>query len=135
MTTVILKPVHERDPADVIMEQVGNLEDFELFHNNVLVAVYQRPAAGQLGGKPFFLSDGIRGEDKYQGIVGLVLAKGPAAFVEDANTKFYGNDVDVGDWVFLRASDGVKMKVKGVLCWRVRDVLIDGRIPDPDYVY
>jgi hypothetical protein len=131
----MLRPKHAGDPGKELLRKVGDISDFELFHNSVLVAIYLRPNVATLGGKDFHLSDKTRDEDKFQGIVGLVLKKGPAAFVEDANQRFYGCDVAIGDWVFFRASDGVAMKVNGVLCKRVVDVLIEGRIPHPDYVY
>ena len=133
--TVLLKTVHEEDPRQKLLNDIGDLSELNLFHNNVLVALYLRPDTGELGGKPFYLADKTRDEDKYQGIVGLVVKKGPAAFVEDANQRFYGCNVEVGDWVFFRASDGLLTKVKGVFCRRFADTDIQGTVPEPGYVY
>lgn len=135
MTAALLVPSHKTDPRKDLLKKVGDISDLELFHNSVLVAVYLRPKTAMLGGREFHMPDKTLKEDEFQGIVGLVLKKGPAAFVEDANQRFYGCDVERGDWVFFRASDGIAMKVNGVLCRRVLDVLIEGRIPHPDYVY
>ncbi|HKD58315.1 MAG TPA: hypothetical protein VKD45_12445, partial [Hyphomicrobiaceae bacterium] len=117
--------------------KLGDLSEMTLFHNSVLVAVYVRDPDNQQfeSGHKIILSDKTVGEDKWQGTVGLVLKKGPAAFVEDDNNRFYGCDVEIGQWVFFRASDGVAMNVKGVLCRRILDILIEGTIPNPDYVY
>lgn len=135
MTATMLKPKHTTDPRKDLLAKIGKVDDLEIFHNSVLVAVYLRPSTAMLGGKVFHVPDKTLKEDEFQGIVGLVIKKGPAAFVEDSNQRFYGCDVERGDWVFFRASDGIAMKVNGVLCRRVVDVLIEGRIPDPDYVY
>lgn len=131
----LLVPKHEIDPRKDLLRKIGNVDELEIFHNSVLVAVYLRPKVATLGGRDFHMADKTLKEDEFQGIVGLVIKKGPAAFVEDANQRFYGCDVEKGDWVFFRASDGIAMKVNGVLCRRVLDVLIEGRIPHPDYVY
>jgi hypothetical protein len=130
-----LKTKHAADPRPTILDAVGELEDLELFHNRVLVYVYKRPNEATLGGKTFFLADKTVGEDEFQGIVGLVLKKGPAAFKDDDRNNFYGCNVERGDWVFFRASDGIRMLVNGQLCRRIEDVHIEGRIPHPDYVY
>jgi hypothetical protein len=141
MTTVvtsrILRPTHTSDPRKDLMKKIGKTDQLDLFHNWVLLAIYEPPKAHKLGKTQFqlILPDKSHDEHKFQGIVGLVIKKGPAAFVEDANQKFYGCDVNPGDWVFFRASDGIGMLVNGVLCRRVIDVQIDGRIPDPDYVF
>jgi hypothetical protein len=120
-----------------LIKKVGDTSKLELFHNWVLVAIYEPPREHKLGKSNYQLivPDKTHDEHKFQGIVGLVIKKGPAAFVEDATQKFYNCDVAPGDWVFFRASDGISMLVNNVLCRRVLDVLIDGRIPDPDYVY
>src|SRR5580700_7219005 len=78
-----LKTKHATDPRPAILDAIGELEDLELFHNRVLVYVYKRPNEATLGGKTFFLADKTVGEDEFQGIVGLVLKKGPAAFRDD----------------------------------------------------
>lgn len=133
--TALLLPKHMEDPRKGILDEIGDLSEFELFHNHVLVAIYVRPTTATLGGMEWHLPDSALKEDEYQGTVGLVLKKGPAAFLDDASKSFYGCDADVGDWVFFRAADGIRMKVKNVLCRRIEDIFVSGRIPNPDYVY
>jgi hypothetical protein len=137
VTRNLLIPIHTTDPKKDILKRIGSVSDFDLFHNNVLVAIYEPPKTHKLGNTnfEFHKPDKSHDEYKYQTTVGLVIKKGPAAFVEDANQRFYGCDVEPGDWVVFRNSDGVSMLVKNVLCRRLLDVLIEGRIPHPDYVY
>src|SRR5215831_17529601 len=108
--SALLKPIHKEPPDQVLRKQVGDISELDLFHNWVLVAIYIRPATSTLGGKEFHYADRTRDEDKYQGVVGLVLKKGAAAFQDDVTKTFHGNNVEVGDWVFFRASDGPKMQ-------------------------
>jgi hypothetical protein len=137
--TALLQPIHERPPADVIMEKIGDLvgDGFKVYHNLVLVGLYVRPKEQQFksSGIRFDLPDKTVAEDRHQSIVGMVLMKGPQAFRDDDVKKFDGVNPPIGTWVFLRASDGVKMMVKGQLCWRVPDIQIEGEAPHPDYVF
>ena len=123
---------HPVDPAVSIKKEIGDLKGFELFGNQVLIGVYERPEQTKSG---IILSDLTRKEDQYQGKAGLVLAKGPSAFVTDANYDFKGQDVKVGDWVAIFVSDGRKIVINGQLCRLVEDHHIRLRIPSPDAVY
>src|ERR1035437_10003091 len=97
---------HESDPDMAIMKQAGNLDAFELFGNQVLIGVYERPKVTKSG---IHLADVTRQEDAHQGKAGCVLKKGPAAFVSDDNYDFRGQDVDIGNWVAIFISDGRKI--------------------------
>lgn len=130
--TKILKMEHAQDPAKVLMEKVGDLSQFELFGNYLLLAVYERPEKTKSG---IYLSDQTRGEDAYQGKVGLVLKKGPSAFVSDSQYDFKGQDVNIGDWVSIWVTDGRKLVVNGALCRIVEDQHIRLKVPSPDSVY
>lgn len=129
MNTVKL---HIPDTADEIRTKVGDLSHVKVLHNQILVGIYIRPEKTKGG---IFLSDTTRGEDKYQGKVGLVLKKGPLAFVDDAHNKFHGQDVNPGDWVFFRVSDGFSFMLNGHLCRLLEEVHIKGIIPAPEVVY
>ncbi len=122
---------HEVDPKESILKEVGDIEDIEVFNNQVLCAVYVRPEKTKSG---LYLTAQSRDEDKYQGKVGLILKKGPAAFADDgewfANTTFKD-----GEWVVFRPSDGWSIVVRGVLCRMIDDVNIRGRIQHPDQVW
>jgi co-chaperonin GroES (HSP10) len=137
MTTTAM--LHEIDPRVDLQNRIGNIEDIEIFHNQILVATYIRPEK-TLGG--LILPNSTRDEDKYQGKVGLVIAKGPEAFVDDTITQFRGQNVNIGDWIFYRMSDGWQFTIKGNPTrdnpkgeWHCRMLIdrdIKGKIPHPD---
>lgn len=127
---------HKTDPRSEITEKIGDVSEFKVMFNQLLVAIYLRPDSLDLGGgKKLFLTDQSRNEDRFQGKVGLVLQKGPMAFVDDGSTKFCGQSVEAGDWIVIRPSDGFPTNVKGVLCRMIEDVHVKAVIPRPDYVY
>jgi len=128
----VMKMKHDVDPGAALREAVGDLDGIELFNNQVLVAIYKRPERTAGG---IILTDNARKEDEFQGKVGLVLDKGPMAFVDDASVKFQGQDVIEGDWITFRASDGWALNINGVPCRMVEDSHIKMRVASPDTVY
>jgi co-chaperonin GroES (HSP10) len=136
MTVSAMKALHKVDPRQAIFDKIGSVEEYELYHNKILVAVYERPSTiVTASGFELEIPDSVRKEDQFQGKVGLVLRIGPTAFKDDDVNKFHGQTVNVGDWVVLRPSDSWAAKIKGVLCRHVEDANIVARIPSPDYVY
>lgn len=127
-----LKMAHAIDPAEELRQKVGDLSKIEIMHNQILVAVYIRPDKTASG---LYLADKTRDEDRYQGKAGLVLKKGPLAFVDDETNKFHGQNVEEGDWVFYRVSDGFPLMLNGTLCRLLEEVHIRGKINSPDVVY
>ena len=123
---------HDVDPRDKLLASVGDLSQFELFGNKVLIAVYERPNVTKSG---IHLADATVQEDRYQGKAGLVVALGPTAFLSDSNYDFMGQKVQVGDWVAVFVSDGRKLVVNKTLCRIVDDTDIRLKIPAPDVVY
>lgn len=131
-----MKMVAGADPAKDLWKRLGNLEGFEVMHNDVLIAVFVRPKEIALaGGKTLHLADQTVKEDEYQGKAGMVILKGPQAFLSDENYDFKGQDVNPGDWVSIWISDGRKVMINGVLCRMVEDRHIRMKIPAPDSVY
>jgi co-chaperonin GroES (HSP10) len=123
--------LHEIDPKDQILEAIGDLSTVELFHNQVLLAVYIRPEKTKSG---LILTDNHRDEDRYQSKVGLLVKRGPMAFEQDGNW-FSGLSFNDHDWLVFRPSDGWSITVNGVLCRIFDDVNIKGRVPHPDAVW
>jgi hypothetical protein len=74
-------------------------------------------------------------EDRYQSKVGLVLKKGPQAFEDVSGQWFDGLNIEEGDWIVFRPSDGWNITVNNVLCRMIDDVNIKGRIDQPDRVW
>ena len=123
---------HIEDPANEIRKRIGDISKIEVLHNQILVGVYIRPEKTKGG---ILLTSQTRDEDRYQGKAGLVLKKGPLAFVDDDNNKFHGQNVDIGDWVFYRVSDGFPLVLNGTLCRLLEEVHVIGKIPSPDVVF
>lgn len=124
--------------ADEAMEEtlgrIGDISEFQVFHNDVVVAIYIRPDRTKSG---LILTDRTRDEDKYQGKVGLVVKMGAEAFNDPSGNWFQGVNVKVGDWVWFRASDGFALSIndREGLCRVLKDTSIRGTIPRPDMIW
>lgn len=123
---------HAIDPKKKLTEEIGDLKNVEIFNNQVLLAVYMRPEKTKSG---LFMPDSHRDEDRHQSKVGLVLKMGPNAFIDDTNTWFKDVNVEGGDWLVFRPSDGWPITVNGVLCRMLDDTNIRGRVQHPDEVW
>jgi co-chaperonin GroES (HSP10) len=125
---------HTHDPADEIVQRVGDLSEFEVPLNKILVGLYMRPDKTKSG---LHLPDEYRHEDVFQGKAGLILKKGPIAFVDDERVKFHGLNPQVGDWVCFRPSDGLKLDVRSRdgHCILLADTQVQLVIPQPDIVF
>ena len=122
---------HEQDPRAKLRTELGVLSGVELFHNQVLLAVYIRPQKTKSG---LYLTDAHTDEDRFQSKVGLLVKKGPMAFEQDGNW-FTGLEFQEDDWLVFRPSDGWSITVNGVLCRIFDDINIKGRVPHPDAVW
>lgn len=123
---------HATDPKQKLLDDIGDISAFEIFNNQILVAVYIRPNKTKSG---IYLSDQSREEDKVQGKVGLVVKKGPAAFVDETSEWFKDISVEVNDWVVFRPSDGWSITVNNVLCRIIDDTAVRGKVDVPDRVW
>lgn len=139
--------VHEGDPAEAINRLAGNLDEIEVFNNQVLIGVYQRPADSKTSGG-IIVTHKTTDEDKYQSKVGIILRMGPKAFIPpEGSTWFADQDMCEGDWVVFRPSDGWSLtliskdkngKKQELLCRMVDDTAIRAKIESPmgpDRVY
>src|ERR1700744_3701913 len=118
------------DPKEGIMKAIGDLTDIaHLFSCRVLVAIYIAPEKTAGG---IIRPNSNVSEDVWQGSVGLVLKKGARAFEDDDHSKFYGQTVNVGDWVLFRPGDSKRVQINGVDCRIVEDTVIDMVIERPD---
>jgi co-chaperonin GroES (HSP10) len=123
---------HEEDPSKPLLELAGDLSNVEVFNNQLLVAVYVRPQKTKSG---IILTDKTTDEDRYQSKVGLVLKKGQSAFNDTTGEWFNGVEINEGDWIVFRPSDGWSVTVNGQLCRMIDDVNVRGRIDQPDRVW
>ena len=123
---------HALDPKKELISVLGDTSNVEIFNNQILVAIYIRPEK-TVGG--IILTNTIRDEDKWQGKIGLVIKKGPSAFVDDNKNWFNGITLDVNDWVIFRPSDGWGLTINGIMCRLLEDTVIRGRVSHPDQVF
>ena len=123
---------HDVDPAQKLIKELGDISDIEIFNNQILVAVYLRPEKTKTG---IYMPDKHREEDKYQSKVGLVVKKGPSAFIDTGDNWFKDIEINLNDWIMYRATDGWSITVNNVLCRMLDDTAVRGRIPHPDAVW
>lgn len=133
MTARALQMVHDRDPKDALLDQVGALAaKLTPIGARVLVATYIRPEKTTKG---IILTEKYRQEDEYQGKVGLVLKMGPLAFTEDETHQWGGVTPKVGDWVLMNIGDTRRLSIGENPCRFIEDVAVQGILEEPDAVY
>jgi len=123
---------HENDPAELLRKQAGDISSVEVFNNQLLVAVYVRPQKTKSG---LYLTDKTTEEDKYQSKVGLVLKMGASAFHDTTGEWFSDVEINEGDWIVFRPSEGWSITVNGQLCRMIDDINVKGRVDQPDRVW
>ena len=134
------------NPAEPLLAAAGDMSDYEVFHNLVLVATYIPPPKVMKGPNGedviFHDIDNVQAENRFQGKTGLVLMVGPNAFKDDKVATFGGKILKPGDWVIYRPSDGHELFIRdrrkfneGLSCRLIEDVFIRGRVKDPSLVY
>ena len=112
------------------------MDNIEWMGNFVIAATYYLPAFEILpGGKKLFRPQSSQDEALFQGKVGLVLGKGPLAFVDDERNKFGGQNVEIGEWILWDIHDARQTTVNRVHCRWIPDVKILGKPRDPKLVY
>lgn len=137
-STTLVDVIHERDPKQTLLEQVGHIPEGVVQFSRILVAIYQPPMVMKTNSGillPGTLAEADLEEFLWQGKVGLVVAIGPQAYVDDETTKFHGTKVEVGDWVWFRPSDGTGCDVNEVFCRVLTERDIIGKLPHPDMVW
>ena len=128
----LMKMEHINDPREEILKQIGDISGVEIFNNQILCAVYIRPEKTKGG---IILTDNVRGEDRFQGKVGLLIGMGPAAFQDESGQWFNNSSFKLHDWLVVRPSDGWSVTVNGVLCRMMSDTQVKARISSPDEVW
>lgn len=128
-----------------LLKELGKAaEDYELFNDDVLLAIYI-PTENMKDGHiitaaglylPQQKTEEMAGEHLFQGKLGLIVKKGPIAFKYDSsNCKFEGRVPDDHDWVVFRPSDGWSVSLNGVSCRIIRSCNIRGCVSDPSVIW
>ncbi len=131
--------VHDRDPKETILQSIGDVPEGIVQFSRLLVALYKPPLVEKTGGG-IILTQGMSQDDVdeyvWQGKVGLIVAMGSKAYVDDDSVKFHGVANKIGDWVWFMPSNGQQCEVNEVAC-RVFDSerYLNGTIPHPDYIW
>jgi hypothetical protein len=125
------------DPREFLLNRCQLwMDNIHWFGNHVIAATYYLPAYEILpGGQKFYRSQKSQDEALWQGKVGLVLGKGPLAFVDDERNKFHGQNVKIGDWIMWDIHDARQTTVNRIHCRWIPDVRILGTVDDPKLVY
>lgn len=134
------------DPKRDLLEKLGDISKVEIAQNEVVLAIYMRPEKAP--GSSIVLPQQNLREDQFQGKCGLVVKIGSACrFVrKDERTGVeYGLDINLHDWVIVRASDTWPFDLCGtgktfdpqafVKCRLVYDDQIRLRVTDPLMVW
>lgn len=112
------------------LSALGKLDnELKVLHSQVLCICYVRPSRTAGG---IILTPKTQDEDRFQGSIGLVIAKGAGAFKDDAVAKFNGDTVSVGEWVLYRPADGLQMFINGCACRLFEDTNILMKIKTPE---
>jgi len=119
--------------ADEIWAQTKQyIDQYEVFGNRLVVAVYIQPQKTESG---LYLPDTVLQEDVWQGVTGLVIQKGPGCFIDSDKWKFYGQSVEVGDWITFQPSHTTLCKLgnnlNGRECRIIQDCYVIGRAVGP----
>jgi hypothetical protein len=128
------KMQHDRDPADVVREAIGDFSGLELYDYQILIGSYIRPERTEAG---LIQTDTSLDEDKWQGKVGLILDIGPKAqeALEIAADRFPHKRIPkIGDWVFFKTHDGFLLTVNGHECRVLEEKHLRGRVAHPDMI-
>ena len=134
-TGLVQKLAHKEDPATVIWRELGDaLDGFDIAAQGVLIAMYERPDDVKTEGGILLPHQHVK-EDEFQGKTAMVVKLGRRAFVDDEHIKWSGYRCDPGDWVALRASDGLRFQIRGLHVRLISDVYLKMKIPHADAVF
>jgi hypothetical protein len=116
---------HDKDPRDVIIDDIGDISGYEIGPKQVLLATYRRPEKTSGG---IVLPRSNLDEDLNQSKAGLVIKVG-------TNATFNGTPIKLHDWLVIRPSDNWALEVNFVHCRHVFDSEIRARIAHPEMVW
>lgn len=126
-------PAYAQDPHKAIMDFVRPfLDQVQIGPAKILVATFRQPEKTAGG---IIKTERYIEEDKYQGIAGLVLKRGPMAFEDDGRIKFGGFSAQAEDWVVYKPDQARATELRGLHCRIIEDSNIDAVVNDPELLW
>lgn len=105
VATKVLEVVHDKDPKTVIWDSLkGWIDRIQPTSGDVVVCVYERPEKLRGSGLIIPETASRRAEDKFQGVVGLIVKVGPE-YAKHKQALGMEKMPDVGDWIAFRNQD------------------------------
>jgi len=131
------KEDYKNDPRGFLLDRCALwLPRIKIFHNWIITATYYLPDYLETAtGQKLYLPEKTHDEALWQGKIGLVIAKGPLAFVDSDYVKFEGQNVEVGEWVIYDIMEGRQFTIERIHCRRMKDTQLVGTIEDPRLIY
>ena len=120
------------NPKKEILRWTGNLKDIDLKGDRILVATYARP---QKTSGNVILPDSHLAENRWQGMVGLLLAWGPAAFKYDGSYAYEGDRPKVHDWVVYKPAESTEVAWRKASCRIMRSECVLATIKEPLLIF
>ena len=132
---------YAKDPRTFFLKRCEEFTSkVRLGTNKILVATYFVPESTKMKGPAgstinFIIPREVTVEAKWQGRVGLLIAKGPMAWVADDRVSFGGTNHEIGTWVGYDRHDGRQVAIDRIHCRVMRDVDVWCETDDPFLVY
>lgn len=137
VATQTVAVVHAKDPKKVINDALKGLIDrIQPTSGDCVVCVYERPQEIALGnGKKLYTPDNYSrtSEDKFQGVVGLIVKTGPE-FAKHKKALGLEEMPKVGDWVAFRTQDCVSFVLGARAMRLLQGDFIRLVLQDPDVI-
>ncbi len=132
---------YANDPRAFFLKRCKDLmSKTRLDTNNILIATYFAPEVTKIKGPgntmiDFVIPKSVSAESKWQSRVGLLIAKGPLAWVSDDRVNFGGTTHEIGAWVCFDRQDGRQVAGHRIHCRRLLDVNVWCETDDPFLYY
>lgn len=125
------------DPKAFLLFRMSLLMPLKVYHNWIITATYYLPKWDYLGNTDFKFErpETVHNNALWEGKVGLVIGKGPMAFLDDEHVAFHGQNVEIGDWIQYDIMEGRQFTLDQVHCRRLKDTQLVMQIPDPRLIY